>query len=401
MATSLQSPISLVNAALPSGSSYESVQEQFEVLPGEKSPLVSLFGYGPAVHMDDDQRTKVIVDKARPHTLTLAAQVDDTGTALTLSTTEAALLQLGTILRIDDERLRVTTVAASTTVGVSREFAGTTGATHVTSSTIHVMSPLFLTNSDFITGSTSRGEFKSFELFHTMDGFAVEDAASGYRSYLTKQQDPMTWWKSQRMMDMNAKLERTLLYSVAQQMTSSQIGAPAGIDQLITSNVTTVTGALTASDFVDTFEMLLSHGVVNIGDDMVLYGNRLTRRIFSALARQYFDVKAEPHTTSVGVKMDRFEFDFGSVSFIKEPAQSILDGELFILKTSDIKIHPLDMQAGLGNGWVEVTRDAAINNNRSQSIHYSLMAFLVMGDERRHAKITGFSTTRSDYAGFV
>jgi hypothetical protein len=154
---------------------------------------------------------------------------------------------------------------------------------------------------------------------------------------------------------------------------------------------------LTATDLVDTVELINAHDPGN--QEWTVMGNRKAKRIWNAVLNQYFDRRGEPNTTSVGVKMDSFITDYGTFHFMVVP--SLKDDDLFIVKKEDFKIKPLDMQSGVGNGWVEVHQDAKVLGARLEAHSYSFMGFLVLGDERKHGKIHSFTTTAANYSGYV
>lgn len=398
-ATAIRSPLDLTDADSPTSHALRSVQEEFEVLPGEDCPLVAWFGYGDAVTMDESYKHQVIVDKLAPQTVNWTTGTDSSETALTFSTTNAILMALGQTLLIDDELMLVTTTGA-TTVGVERDFAGTTGAAHTTGATVHILSPLYLTDANFSDMQRNfwRGEFKSFELFHTGWSLRQSDAATGVRSYLTKRQDPFSFDRPRQQTAATQQLERLMLYSRAQAMTDTVVGSPAGLDALITTNVTDCgSTVLTATDLVDTIDLINAHNP-RIREWTVL-GNRKGKRIFDAVLNQYFDRRGEPNTNSVGVTVDSFHTNYGDLHYMIVP--SMKDDDLFIVEKSDFKIKPLDMQTGVGNGWVEVHQDAKVLGARLEAHSYSFMGFLVLGDERKHGKIHSFTTTGSSYSSFV
>ena len=398
-ATAIRSPLDLTDADSPTSHALRSVQEEFAVLPGEDCPLVAHFGYGEAVIMDEAYRHQVIVDKLAPQTITMTTGIDNSTTTLTFSTTNAILLAEGQVLLIEDELILVATTGA-TTVAVERDFAGSTAAAHTTGATVHILSPLYLTDANFSDMQRNfwRGEFKNFELFHTGWQLRVADAATGVRSYLTKRQDPFSFDRPRQQVAATQQLERLMVYSKAQQMTDTQIGAPAGLDALITTNVTDCSSTvLTATDLVDTLDLINAHDPAI--REWTVMGNRKAKRIWDAVLNQYFDRRGEPNTTSVGVTLDSFHTNYGDLHFMIVP--SLKDDDLFIVKKDDFKIKPLDMQTGVGNGWVEVHQDAKVLGARLEAHSYSFMGFLVLGDERKHGKIHSFTTSGSSYAGYV
>lgn len=396
--TAIQSPFEVAEVNDIANTSYVSIQEEFETLPGVKHPLISRIQYGEAVSVNESMQLQVIRDKLPPVTLSLAAQIADSGTTLTFSTTEAALLQEGQVLFIDEELLRVTTIASATTVGATRSFAGSTAATHVTSSVVHLLSPLFTGEATFVTSPFYRGEMVSFNVFRTQYGFEQSSTSTGVVSYLTRGQNQMEFEKDRARTRAMQQMEYLALYGKAQAMSASNPGSPDGLYRLITSNVNTVSGLLTATDLVDTVDMILAHNE-GARTNFELACNTNTKRILDAIFRQYFDAKGESDETNVGVSIDRFKTSLGDFTVMTD--RMIRDGEIYIVDWEDVKLHPLKITDGTGNGWVEFKRGPEHLNKRSNQVIHELQALLVMGEERKHALIKGFTTTGSSYAGYV
>jgi hypothetical protein len=194
-----------------------------------------------------------------------------------------------------------------------------------------------------------------------------------------------------------AQLEYLALYGKAQAMAAGQPGSPDGIYRLITSNVNTISGLLTATEMIDTLEMIASwdEGRTNF----TFLGNQNTKRLIDGILREHFSVQGTPETTSLGVTIDSFRTSHGTINFMVD--RMIRDGEIYVLDMKDIKLHPLAITDGTGQGWVEFTRGPEELDYRATKKVYEYQGVLVMGDERRHALIKGFTTTGSSYAGYV
>lgn len=393
-----QSPITSSASATPSGFSHRQVQADFESLPGYENPLVSLIGYGKSKAIEEDRRFKVIIDRQPPQTVALSSQVDNSATTLTFSTTDGAMLQEGALLFIDEELIRVTTTGTGGTVGVERDFAGTTIATHITASVVHLLSPLYASNDEFVTSPFYRGEEKYFEVFRTFHGWEADSTSTAVHSYLTKGKTDMDFEIDVRKAHIaTAKLERLLLYSKAQQMSGTQAGAPDGLYRLITTNAVSASGPLTPTDIVDAIEKIFAHK--NVTKKRTVIGNHKAKRLWNAIMNEYFDRKGEPTATKLGLVVDSFFTDYGEMDFMS--IEAVRDGELYILDLPDLSIDPLEIRDGTGTGWVEFTQGPENLNRRATRKTFEFQGLFVMGDERLHSKITGFSTTTTDYTNYV
>jgi hypothetical protein len=395
--TIIQGEFDVANIDDVANSHYLSVQEQFETLPGNKHPFASSVKTGPAVTLNEAMQIQVIRDKSFPLTFALNATIDDTTTTLTLAATNSQILQEGQILIIEDEVLRVSTTGASTTVGATRAFGSSTGVTHTSGTIVQIASPLYDDDQTFVLSPFYRGEMASFNMFNTQYGWSQTSTSTAVKSYLTKGKNELDYEWAQRAHRAMNQLEYLLLYGKTQAMAAGQPGSPDGIYRLITSNVTTVSGLLSATEIVNTLELIArwDEGRQNF----TLLCNLNTKRLLSALLREYFSVQGTPTTTSVGVVLDSFKVDHGTINFMVD--RNIRDGEIYILDMSDIKLHPLAITDGTGQGWVEVTRGPEHLNYRATAKFYMYQGVFVMGDERRHAMIKGFTTTGASYSGYI
>lgn len=380
-----------------SGTAHKSVQEDFERLPGNDAPTVAMIGYGPAVAVDEGFKIQKIVDRDLPTTVTNTANIVTAATDITLSTTDAASLQIGQILMIDEELVRVTTVASSTTVGITKGFAGTTSTTHTTSSTVHILSPLFLDTDTFVESAKYRGELKSFYPGQIMYSWSESAMRTAVRSYLTKGEDEMTFEKRNKMREAVRQLEKLVWYGKAQAPTSSNHGSFDGLYRLIDTNKNTSVGVLTATHLVDLAEDIMAWDNSITSFDVCM--NRNMKRIWDAVLNAYFDRRGEPTTTKLGTRVDVFETSIATfrVTIIPE----LRDGEMYFLKKSDVKLHPLAVRGGFAPGWQEVDRGPSQTNALTRQKAYYNILTLLIGDERRHGRLAGITTTSSSYAGYV
>lgn len=396
--TSANSQSNVGSVNLVATHSRRSVQEDFERLPGNEAPSVALFGYGKAVTLDEGFKVQRIVDKALPQTITLTAAYTAAGTSLTVSAYDAQVVQVGQLLLVEDEIMRVTGVPGGTTINVSTAFAGTTNAGHASGTVVRIMSPVYLDTDTFQRSPRTRGEFKAFypaQIMYKADQTAM---ATSINSYLTKGQDDLTFDKAEIMKAAVRQLEPTIWYSKAQVPTASAPGAFDGIARLVTSNTVAAGGVLTAKLLNDLIEMIMTHK--NSNNTFTIFGNRNMKRVFDAVMRAMFDKRAEPDFVGpVKVRIDRFETSLGTLEFSVIP--NLRDGELYAVRREDIKLHPLDLKGKFSPGWHEVDFGVEENNALVEGWGYYNLLTLIIGDERLHGKITGITMTAGSYTGYV
>ncbi|MDQ3275461.1 MAG: DUF5309 domain-containing protein [Actinomycetota bacterium] len=394
----IQGEFDVANVDDVPNSHYLSVQEQFETLPGNKHPFISSIKAGPAVTLNESMQIQVIRNKSFPLTITLtAALADGTGTTITASATDIQILQEGQTLIIDDEVVRVTATGTGTTTTISRGFGGSTGAAHANGTVVQIASPLYDDDNVFVLSPFYRGEMASFNMFRTQYAWQQTSTSTAVRSYLTKGKNDLDYEWADKAHRAMSQLEYLALYGKSQQMAAGQPGSPDGIYRLITSNVNNVGGLLSATEIVDTLEMVAAWDEGRT--KFTLLGNQNSKRLIDGVLREHFTVQGTPETTSVGVTIDSFRTSHGTIDFMTD--RMIRDGELYILDMNDIKLHPLAITDGTGQGWVEFTRGPAEMDYRATKKVYEYQGVLVMGDERRHALIKGFTTTGSSYGNYV
>lgn len=384
-------------ASIIDQSEIRNVDADFEVLDLVPTPLPGWINKGKAVRLGEDLLYEKVVSRRPPRTVTNTANIVTADTAITLSTSDAARLQIGHTLLVDSEILRVTTVASSTTVGVTKGFAGTTSTTHTTSSTIRIMSPVFADGASFVQSHTSQGEFKTFLPFIIQYQDEVTPIRTATRTYLEGNRNPREFRKEQVRKEKMAELENLLLHSQSSTISATVAGAPAGIRQLISTNSTSLSsGPLTATAIEDMLDDLYAW---NGERRITVVGNRAMHRIWNAVWRQYFDKSYSPSDLPrIGQAVKVYDSPtMGEIEFMV--CESCLDTELLFLTKKNWHLSPLDWD--YGSGWHEFERGV---KERGQlgfvwGLYYA--GVFHCDDERLDGKLTAISTTTSDYAGYM
>lgn len=383
-------------ASIIDNSEIRSVDPEFDVLDLTPTPLPGWINRGKPVRLGEDLLYEKVVDRRLPRTVTNTANIVTAATDITLSTSDAARLQIGHLLHVDSEVMRVITVASDTTVGVTKGFAGTTSTTHTTSSTIRVMSPVFADGATFQQSATSQGEFKTFLPFVIMYQDAVTPIRTATRTYLEGNKDPREFRKDRIRHEKMAELEQLLLHSRSSTISATVAGAPAGIRQLISTNSTAVSGVLTATHIEDMLDDLYAWDGRH---KITVIGNRNMHRVWSAVWRQYFEKQGTPVSTpKIGFAVTVYESPtMGEVEFMV--CDSCLDSELLFLRKESWELNPLDW--AYGSGWHEFER--GVKETNALGFTWGMYAAFVftVDDERRNGILTGITSTGSSYAGFV
>lgn len=382
-----------------SGSEVRQVQELFEILPGRDSNLVPLIGYGESVRLDDTMKHEWIVDEYLPHFVTVNNGAGYADSATSIVVDDADVVQVGDLLKIGDETARITAITSgSETLTISRSVGANAAEAIVDHQELYIMPGSHLDTDTFPTSPTLRGEFTSNYPQQFMYSFEETAMASARTNYLTMGEEELMYTEKKHMVEADRRLAQALLYNEKVQPTSSVPGQFDGFDAMITDNVNTSVGLLTATKLVNLLDLLWADAG-NMGELTVLLSHN-TKRVVDAVLNAQFARTGETNTTSVGVTMDSFSWNGGVLNFTLE--HFVRDGHIFFLRPDKLDINPLDVRLeGLGSGWQRVSRSVEHNNALKRSNLYWGLFTTRMTDERLHGKMKGITTTLSSYPGAV
>lgn len=173
----------------------------------------------------------------RSETITLAD-----GSATTLTVADSGIYAINTLLKCENEVMRVTARASATTLTVVRGYAGTTGAAHSSKAVESIG------NADPENATVQS---------------AISDIATGLYNYVqtltrpvelsndeiaqlsTEDGNPMNAQVERRMIELTRELTKAVLYGVRSEDATNKIHTMGGLTQFVTTNVTNVGGALT------------------------------------------------------------------------------------------------------------------------------------------------------------
>jgi hypothetical protein len=333
-----------------------------------------------------------------PRTVTSTVAIITADTDITFSTSDAARLQVGHLLiSLDsvEEIVRVITPGA-TTVGVTRTFGSVAADSHVDTTSWRVMSPVFADGATFVQSPSSLGEFTTFRPFIIQYQDNMTPIRSASRSYMEKNRDPLEFRLERLKRERLPELEALLLHSDTSTISSTVAGAPAGIRPLIATNVTAVSGVLTATIIENMLDTLYGWDGRR---KITVLGNRTMHRIWNAVWRQFFDKQGEvTNTPRIGFAVTVYQSPtMGDVEFMV--CDACKDSELLFLDKSSWELHPLDWK--YGSGWHTFERGVKETNALGFATGMYYAGLLAVSDERLNGKLTGITTTLSSYSGAV
>lgn len=173
--------------------------------------------------------------RTRGETVTLA---DGSGTSLTVA--DSAMYQVGELIRIEAEIVRVTALASSTVLTITRAFAGTTGAAHAAK----LAYSLGTADDENATPGAAVSD-TVLKLYNYVQTFSVPvEVSNDQIMSITVDGNTMDGQMERRFIEINRQLARAVVYGIRYDSGAGR-RAMGGLLSFLSSNVTNVGGALT------------------------------------------------------------------------------------------------------------------------------------------------------------
>ncbi len=169
--------------------------------------------------------------------------------ALTTTVTVANAKQYAknTLIRCENEVMRVTAVANATTLTVTRGYMGTTAAPH-TSKVMFSLGVADPEGSDAPAGITDDGDrFFNFSQTFTRGVSLSKDEIAA----LSTEGNPLNGQIKRRFIEINRELFQAVIYGVRGEDTGNKIRSMGGWTQFVTTNVTNAAGAAPSIAMID------------------------------------------------------------------------------------------------------------------------------------------------------
>jgi hypothetical protein len=334
---------------------------------------------------------------------TLAEALDNSETGVDVD--HASYYQIGDVIKIEDELMLVTGIS-SPTLTVIRGFAGTSAATHTDDYGISILGPAYRQNQDTertpiaqgekLTNNWQQFEFKldashARQIFPTFENLGKGDALRYFAKRLMQVEAPHL-------------LEKTLIHGVANDEDATEPSTMNGIlTTTYTSNVDTISGALTAKQLMNSLEdtFLASHEPI----DLTMMGHpRMIRRVSSFFAGMR---RMDANDTQVTLHVEKIVTPFGTLNMVSNPnwlkpgaaaatPSQELD-QLIIFNPKDVELVP----ASKDSVWNLSYRDVPYNNSWQEVAFLRGMYSIRMKNPFTRTILKGFSVTDSDYPGMI
>ncbi len=359
------------------------VTDLISIIDPMEVPLLNAIGYGPdnvkKFNFVNFPGTQIewLEDTYAPRTATAAATNitnDSTTTTIAVTTGQGARFQKGHVILIDSEYMWVSSISTDT-LTVTRNWGGTQ-ATHESTASITIVSVARLEGVDADDSPTTTPTSGT----NVSQIFQKKIELSRTRQRITQYgiSDEFDREVDKAMKELTLYLEVAGFRGVRKAGSSSAARGMGGLDTFITTNVTTLTGspALLQKNIEDAVQSCWSEGG---NPSLLVCGAWALRKIRDFYAPS---VRSTPDERRGGIRIDKILTTTGELDVL--PARNCPTTKLYILDESRVGFVPIDEF---------VTEDLAKTGDadKAQVVgEYSL----ALVNEKAHAIVTGFSTTK-------
>lgn len=294
-------------------------------------------------------------------------------TVTTISVSDGSKFQAGDVIQVDSEYMWVSAVSTND-LTVTRNYGGTQ-ATHASTAAVYIRSRARLEGASNTTSHYTQptSDYNYSFILHK----AVKIARTDSRIQRYGIGDLVNFEIDKKMDELKMDLSRKPYYGQRKAGSASTPRDCGGFDAFISTNVTTLSGALTPKAIEDAVQSCWNNG----GNPSLLICNGWAKRKIAS----FFEgsVRTERSETMGGVVIDKIQTAMGpTLNVLVDrwcPSNTlwILDPELVGFLTVDEFFYE-----ELGK-----TADTAADGQIVGEYGF------IVADEKKHAKITGFSTT--------
>ena len=318
--------------------------------------------------------------------------------ATTIDLTNASYFQVGDVIMIDDEQMRVTGTATAQ-LTVVRAFAGTSAATHLISTPAYMLGIAMTENADDPLSSVTQGEL-DYNYHSLMQmGWQFSDRAKVTPTYETKGQpgDRFTIELKKKMKDTApVRLERQLLFGQRAIGSTSTASAFGGLAQssYVTTRSSLSSAPLTEYDLLENINTVWNL----VGGDMIgktIFTSMFTKRVINSW---YNDTRRSSTSDSkMSLTWDTIETDLGTFNIDVDYQYDSMTGQkdnLYLLNYDDFKLRPYASSTGWQTG------KRATNGPYSFGFLRGDWTLIAQNPDSR-LQLHTYSVTSTDYPGFA
>lgn len=353
-------------------------------LDPEETPFTKMISRGENVNQ---RKVEWGEGRLASHQVTAgAAMSDTTGLTLTLASGHGLRIQLGHVLRADDENMGpVTSISGDIVTLAGRGIGGTTAATHSNSITIDIIGIAGQENSDFPEGTRVWGDF-NYNYVQRFQTYVQTDLREKVTPNWEVDTDQLAYQMMKKAKELAILREKALIFGGRAAGSGTSTSLMGGLlTTYITSHSTSLSSAqLTIKDLDDMAKVLWDDvGPENMGKTILVSLN--TKRIIDSLINS--NRIAQMNTTEVDLRFNKVTLSTGTFSFTV--SRYFPDGKIAFLNPSDITLH-----AYRGLDWHET--DLPVDGDYAKTA-LSGDFTAMFRNERARGLIYSFDTTLTNY----
>ena len=306
------------------------ITDLISIITPRDTPLIARFGIQTSPpagwKLVNWPSTAVEAIQDELHALTDALNGSITSNATTITVDEGAVFHEGDVIQVDSELMWVTSIA-NEVLTVTRDFAGTTAATHADNSTVTVITNARIVGDEDDTSSvTDLATVKNYtQILHA--GLKVSRTQEKLSQY--GKEGEMAFQRMKATQELMRKLERALLRnSGINSGSASEAALMGGLPYWINSsgaNTVSAGGAVTQADFEDALEAAYNDG----GNPRVAVVSPANMQVIKNFYDSSSYLRVERTETTVGMTIETILTPFGEVELLMD--RHATDSEIFII----------------------------------------------------------------------
>ena len=321
------------------------MQKYLDYIPDDNMDVAFLKRIG--INSEPAKSTKIewtqTALRGRGETVTLA---DGSGTSLTVADT--GQYQIGELIRIENEVVRVTALASATVLTITRAYAGTTGAAH-SAKLAYSLGKAAAENST-PGAAVSDTVDKLFNYAQTFD--VPVEMSMDQIMMETVDGNTISGQLERRFIEVNRQLARSVLYGIKHRDATNKIHTMGGLISFLSSNVTNVGGALGLS----AIDALILDMVQDGADPKTIHLNPYQKQKLDALDNNKQLLGKKEHTGG-GLMTNTWQSGILNHPLDIVVDRSILTDQLIITDDDYIEIKPFSNN-GRSGAWATLDATA-------------------------------------------
>jgi hypothetical protein len=351
-------------------------------LDPEETPFTLMIKKGESV---DRRKVEWGVGRLAAHQVTLGEALDSSELGIDLSSGHGNRIQLGMMLRVEDEIVGpVVGIATDTITVAARGAGGSTATTHSTSLTMDIIGIAGNENSDFPEGVRVWGDF-DYNYPQRFQTYVQTDLREKVTPNWEVTGDQLAYQMSKKAKELAILREKALLLGGRQVGSGTSPSLMGGILSYVSSHATSLSSAqLTIKDMDDMAKVLWDDvGPENMGKDILVSLN--TKRIIDSLINS--TRLGTLTSTSADLRLETIKLSTGTLKFTV--SRYFPEGKILFFNREDCSIHPYK-----GLDWHET--DLPVEGDYAKTaLSGDFTAMFV--NERCRGLVHTFDTTLANY----